>query len=107
MAERLDLDVYPTDGEAIEAAAERAAEHLRAAATPARLRVALSGGRSGRGLLVALAGIDDLPWERIDWLWADERCVATEPRRASRARLAAQAAPFLRHSPPPVGWTIP
>ena len=112
MAERLDLDVYPTDGEAIEAAAERAAEHLRAAATSAPLRVALSGGRSGRGLLVALAGIDDLPWERIDWLWADERCVAaTEPqsnvRLARDSLLEPRAIPAERIYPPPVELNDP
>jgi 6-phosphogluconolactonase len=81
------LDVYQTDAEAFEAAAERIAAHLREAAASGQARIALSGGRSGRGVLVALAGRTDLPWERVDWFWADERCVpAADPR--SNVRLA-------------------
>jgi 6-phosphogluconolactonase len=81
------LDVYPTDAEAFEAAAALAAERLRAIAAGARATVALSGGRSGRGVMVALAARGDLPWDRCEWFWGDERCVpADDPQ--SNVRLA-------------------
>ncbi len=81
---RLDLDVYPTDADAFEAAAERVADHLRAAMARGRATVALSGGRGGRGVMVALAGRDDVPWERVDWYWADERCVPEDDPRSNQ-----------------------
>src|SRR5439155_26137438 len=79
------LEVYPSDAEAFEAAAALAAESLRSAG--ARATLALAGGRSGRGLLVALAARGDLPWERVEWFWGDERCVPADDRR-SNVRLA-------------------
>jgi 6-phosphogluconolactonase len=81
----LELHVHPTDAEAFEAAAALAAERLRAAGDAPR--VALSGGRGGRGVMLALAATSDLPWDRIEWFWADERCVPEgDPR--SNVRLA-------------------
>src|SRR5262249_48696302 len=59
------LDVYPTDAEAFEAAAALVAEGLRALGGSGALTVALGGGRSGRGVMVALAARGDLPWDRI------------------------------------------
>jgi 6-phosphogluconolactonase len=51
--------------------------------------VAVSGGRDGRGVLAAVAGRGDLPWARIEWFFADERCVpATDAR--SNVRLVRQ-----------------
>ena len=44
--------------------AERGAAHL-----------ALSGGRSPGPVLDALAGLKDLPWDRVHFHWSDERCV--------------------------------
>ncbi len=83
------LDVYSSDADAFEAAASLAAVHLRAAVAP-RLTVALAGGRSGRGVMVALAAHSDLPWDRIDWFWGDECCVpADDPR--SHVRLARES----------------
>lgn len=81
---RLDLDVYPTDADAFEAAAERVAEHLRAAMARGRATVALSGGRGGRGVMVALAGREDVPWDRVEWYWADERCVPADDPRSNQ-----------------------
>jgi len=78
------LEVYPTDAEAFEAAAGLAAEHL---ARAGEASVALSGGRSGRGVMLALAERSDVPWERIDWYWADERVVPPDDPR-SNVRLA-------------------
>src|SRR5436309_1228217 len=63
----------------------RAAEHLRSEG--ARATVALAGGRSGRGVMVALAARGDLPWERVEWFWGDERCVPADDGR-SNLRLA-------------------
>jgi 6-phosphogluconolactonase len=104
----MDLDVYPTDAEAFEATAERAAAALRAAvAARGRAAVALSGGRGGRGVLRALAARGDVPWERIDWWWADERCVpADDPRsnvRLARENLLVPRGIAAAHiHPPPV-----
>jgi 6-phosphogluconolactonase len=75
---RLQIDVYPTDAEAYEAAAALAAAHVREAAAARRPTLALAGGRSGRGVMVALAARGDLPWDRVEWFWGDERCVAPD-----------------------------
>jgi 6-phosphogluconolactonase len=83
----LQIDVYPTDAEAYEATAALAATRLREVAAGRRATVALAGGRSGRGVMVALAARGDLPWDRIEWLWGDERCVAPDDAR-SNVRLA-------------------
>lgn len=86
------LDVYPTDAEAFEQTAALAAEQLRAvtATGDARLTVALSGGRDGRGVMVALAARTDLPWTRIHWFWGDERCVPPDDPQ-SNVRLARES----------------
>jgi 6-phosphogluconolactonase len=84
------LDVYPTDAEAFEGAAAQIADVLREAPPARPLRIALSGGRGGRGVMVALAARGDLPWDRCEWFLADERCVpADDPR--SNARLARES----------------
>src|SRR5439155_25721628 len=75
------LEVYASDAEAFEAAAALAAEHLRSAG--ARATVALAGGRSGRGVKVALAAGRGLPWERVEWFWGDERCVPADDGRSN------------------------
>jgi len=85
----LELQVYPTDAEAFDAAAALAAEHLRAAGTGSRA-VALSGGRGGRAVMVALAARGDVPWDRIEWYWGDERVVAPDDPR-SNVRLARES----------------
>jgi len=99
----LRLEVYPTDAEAFDAAAALAAERLRAGGS----RVALAGGRGGRGVMVALAGRDDVPWDRIEWFWGDERCVpADDPqsnvRLARESLLVPRRIPAARIHPPPV-----
>ena len=100
----MQLDVYQTDAEAFEAAAERVATLLGRLGT-ARPTVALSGGRSGRGVMVALAARTDLPWERVEWFWGDERCVPGDDAR-SNVRLAREtllrprAVPEARIHPP-------
>jgi len=111
--ERIRLDVYPSDAEAFDASAERAAEAVRAAvAARGRAAVALSGGRGGRGVMLALAARGDLPWERIDWWWADERCVPADDAR-SNVRLARESLleprgiPAARVHPPPVALGEP
>jgi 6-phosphogluconolactonase len=65
------LEVYPTDAEAMEAAAAVVSERLRATAGAAT--AALGGGRPGRALMVALAARGDVPWDRVEWWLADER----------------------------------
>src|SRR5437016_6663895 len=84
----LTLEVYPTDAEAFEAAAALAAAWLADGGD--RRSVALSGGRSGRAVMLALAGRTDVPWERIDWFWGDERCVPPDDPR-SNVRVARES----------------
>jgi 6-phosphogluconolactonase/glucosamine-6-phosphate isomerase/deaminase len=74
MQRAMQVDVYPTDAEAFEAAAALVAERLRAAAGGGRATAAVGGGRAARGLLVALAARGDVPWDRVEWCLADERC---------------------------------
>src|SRR5262245_57853693 len=83
------LDVFQTDAEAYEATAARVADVL-ATAGPGRLTVALAGGRTGRGVMVALAARGDLPWDRVEWFWGDERCVPADDSR-SNIRLAEES----------------
>jgi 6-phosphogluconolactonase/glucosamine-6-phosphate isomerase/deaminase len=72
MQRDVQIEVYPTDADAADAAATLVAEHVRAAAR-GRATVALGAGRSGRATMVALAGRGDLPWAAIEWFLADER----------------------------------
>jgi 6-phosphogluconolactonase len=90
MPTAMTLDVYPTAGEAFDAAAARAAECLRAAPAGRPLTVALSGGRGGRAVMLALAARADVPWERVRWFWGDERCVPPADAE-SNVRLAREA----------------
>jgi len=104
------LEVYSTDAEAFEGAAVLAAEWLRSAGE--RATVALAGGRSGRGVMIALAARNDLPWERVAWFWSDERCVpADDPRSNVRlardSLLVPRGVAATRIHPPPVGLGDP
>ena len=69
------------------AALELFEARMRAAAQArGRFVVALAGGSTPQPLYEALAGRDDLPWERAWVLWGDERHVPPEhPRRNERA----------------------
>lgn len=104
---RMKLDVYPTDAEAFEAAAALVASLLRDGSGARRPAVALSGGHGGRGVMVALAARGDLPWERIEWFWGDERCVPPDDPRsnvklARDSLLVPRGIPAARIHPPPV-----
>jgi len=101
------LDVYQTDADAFEAAADRAVARMREAAASGPVTVALSGGRSGRGIMLALAARSDAPWDRIEWFWADERCVAADDPRsnvrvARDSMLGPRGITAARIHPPPV-----
>jgi 6-phosphogluconolactonase len=69
----MQLEVYQTDAEAYEAAAALVGERLVAAAgRGGHATVALSGGRGGRALMVALAARGEVPWPRIEVFFTDE-----------------------------------
>ena len=109
---RMRLDVYPTDAEAFEATAVLIVERLRAVAGSGPLRVALAGGRGGRGVMLALAARSDPPWARIEWYWGDERCVpADDPqsnvRVARESLLVPRGIPARSIHPPPVEFAEP
>src|SRR5436309_15936398 len=104
------LEVYPTDAEAFEATAALAAERLGGAGL--HPTVALGGGRSGRGVMVALAARGDLPWERVEWFWGDERCVPADDGRsnlrlARDSLLVPRGVAAARVHPPPVALGDP
>jgi 6-phosphogluconolactonase/glucosamine-6-phosphate isomerase/deaminase len=67
----MQLEVYESDAEAIDAAAALAETALAEAAS-ARLAVAISGGRSGRAFMLALARRDGMAWSRLRLCVADE-----------------------------------
>ena len=103
----IELHVYPTDAEAFEAAAAIVADRLAVSSERARPAVALSGGRGGRGVMVALAARGDVACERVDWCWGDERCVPPDDPRsnvrlARESLLAARGVPSDRIHPPPL-----
>jgi 6-phosphogluconolactonase len=103
----IELQVYPTDAEAFEAAAALVAERLGRPSDRDRRAVALAGGRGGRGVMLALAARADLAWDRIDWLWGDERCVPPgDPRSNIRVAhdslLVPRGVPASRIHPPPL-----
>ncbi len=106
------LDVYQTDAEAFEAAAALAADRLRAATSGRRASIALSGGRGGRGVMLGLAARSDVPWDRVDWFWGDERCVPPDDaksnvRLARESLLVPRGVPAARIHPPPVDRGAP
>jgi 6-phosphogluconolactonase/glucosamine-6-phosphate isomerase/deaminase len=81
----MQLEVYPTDAEAADAAAGFVAERLRLVSPSRRAHVMLAGGRAGRALMVALAVRGDLPWARTTWYLADERwSTPDDPLRHAR-----------------------
>src|SRR5690348_14398143 len=103
----MNVDVYPTDADAFDAAAALVAERLATGRS-----IALSGGRGGRGVMVALAARGDVPWDRVEWFWGDERCVpADDPRsnvRLARDSLfASRPVAAERVHPPPVELGTP
>jgi 6-phosphogluconolactonase len=105
--ETMRLEVYPSDAETFEASAELAARQLRETAGAGRVHVALPGGRDGRAVMTALAARSEVPWERIEWFWADERCVPpTDPASnvgaARRSLLEPRGIPATHVHPPPI-----
>jgi len=109
---RMQIDVYPTDAEAYEASAALAAAHLREAAAGRRGTIALAGGRTGRGVMVALAARGDLPWDHVDWFWGDERCVAPDDpqsnvRVARDSLFVPRGVAAERMCPPPLALADP
>jgi 6-phosphogluconolactonase len=93
------LDVYPTDAEAFEAASILVADHLRRLPAGGSLHVAVSGGRIGRGVMVALAARGELPWARVEWYLTDDAAVPPDDAR-STMRVARDSL-FLPRGVPP------
>jgi 6-phosphogluconolactonase/glucosamine-6-phosphate isomerase/deaminase len=60
------VEVYDSEGEALDAAAEHVGAVLRAADTFPPL-AALPGERRGRAFMTALAARDEVPWETTRW----------------------------------------
>ena len=79
--------MYDSDADAFEATADRVVAVLCATPGSTRIAVALSGGRGGRGVMIALSARPDLPWNRIDWYFVDDRCVPADHQH-SNIRLA-------------------
>lgn len=80
--------VFDDGGALIRAAAELFADSAHRAARDGFFRVALSGGRTPKALFHLLAGKEyrDVPWEKIEFFWGDERYVPhTHPDSNYRA----------------------
>jgi 6-phosphogluconolactonase len=73
-AGRMQLEVYESDGEALEAAAALA-EALLAELADGTPSVGIAGGRGGRAIMLALSGRSGIPWKRARFCVADE-CAA-------------------------------
>jgi 6-phosphogluconolactonase len=73
-----------------EAFAALVAGELRAVAPGRVFRLALSGGPTARRCYARLAEVEGLPWERVEALWGDERCVPPDDPD-SNARLGREA----------------
>lgn len=74
----MQLEVYQTDAEAYEAAAEIAAGHLVAAAAAGGATLGLSGGRGARAVQLALAARGEIAWARVTCVFTDERCTTPD-----------------------------
>jgi len=90
----MQLEVFQTDAEAYEAAAALAGEELIAIGRERSARLAIGGGRGGRGILTAIAEDSKIPWAKVDVFFTDERCVPAGDS-ASNERLARQS--LLEH----------
>jgi 6-phosphogluconolactonase len=106
------VQVYQTDSEAFEAAANLVVTQLQAALARGRARFALTGGHSGRALLTLLAKRRDVPWDRIDYTLTDDRWVPGDDPD-SNLRLAREllfepcGVPTDRIHPPPTDRETP
>jgi 6-phosphogluconolactonase len=89
-----EIQVVPDVAEAF---ADLVAGELRGVAPGRVFRLALSGGAPAGRCYARLAEIDGLPWERVEVLWGDERCVPPDDPD-SNARLAREA--LLDHAGP-------
>lgn len=108
----MQLEVYQTDAEAYEAAAELAAGHLVAAAKAGTATLALPGGRGARAVQLALAGRGEIAWARIACVFTDERCVPADHadsnlKVARDSLLVPRAVPAERVHPVPVDAADP
>jgi len=90
----MQLEVFQTDAEAYEAAAALAGEELIAIGRDRSARLAIGGGRGGRGILTAIAEDSKIPWAKVEVFFTDERCVPAGDS-ASNERLARQS--LLEH----------
>ncbi|HEV7733420.1 MAG TPA: 6-phosphogluconolactonase [Candidatus Binatia bacterium] len=79
----MQLEVYQTDAEAYEAAAEIAAGHLVAAAATGAATLALGGGRGARAVQLALAARGEIAWARVTCCFTDERCTTADDAHAN------------------------
>ena len=85
LSAQTEVVVYPGEQELAEAAAESfAGEARRAVERAGRFRVALAGGStpgSTYRLLATPPLSAEVPWDRVEVFWGDERCVdAGDPR---------------------------
>jgi 6-phosphogluconolactonase/glucosamine-6-phosphate isomerase/deaminase len=75
----MQVDVYDTDAEALDAAAALVEAAVTRAST-SQPAVAIAGGRSGRAIMLALTGRVDLPWTRARFCVVDEPLDGTSNR---------------------------
>ena len=82
----MQVDVYESDAEALDAAAVLVESALATSAN-AHPAVAVAGGRGGRGIMLALTARVDLPWSRTRFCVVDEPLGAPSNRALLREHL--------------------
>jgi len=82
----MQVDVYESDAEALDAAAALVESALAESAN-AQPAVAIAGGRGGRAIMLALTARVDLPWTRTRFCVLDEPLAAPSNRALLREHL--------------------
>ena len=102
-----DLRIFPDQAELAAAAAAEVAARLVVAAAHGPATLVLAGGSTPRALYACLAAAHgvQVPWERVDVFWGDERAVPLDDPR-SNYRMAREALldaiPIPRHRVHPI-----
>ncbi|HEU0052171.1 MAG TPA: 6-phosphogluconolactonase, partial [Longimicrobium sp.] len=80
-----DLRIFPDQAAMAAAAAAEVAARLAAPAANGSATLVLTGGRTARALYACLAAehAAQVPWERLELFWGDERAVPLDDARSN------------------------
>jgi len=91
-ARRMQVEVYESDRDALDAAAA-AAETVLRDCTSAHPALAVAGGRGGRAIMLSLAGRTGIPWDRIRATVVDDVCAPAVDAHVNRRLLQEHLGP--------------